>query len=278
MPKVESEQTTTLPSEEGTGPLETPEVASPQPMERPLWLPEKFKTIEDFVKSHTELESTLGRQGQELGQYRKSFGDLYEAGMIDQYGRPTTPQRPPAPTAESEEEFDWERPQASLAKREEKLLERFSKLLDDRLTPFVASVGDNTAEGVLQRVKQEIGDIPPEVEQMARQLINQLSPQQRVVPQMVEGMFDMAYGAFSRRHKAEPATGRPGAGSERRVLGTFNLSEGRDSGAVGGGSENLIGAQEREIAARFGMSEKEWLEERQRFERSKEEANRPDRI
>jgi hypothetical protein len=37
-------------------PAPTPKVEG----ERPKWLPEKFKTVEDFVKSHSELEKKLG--------------------------------------------------------------------------------------------------------------------------------------------------------------------------------------------------------------------------
>lgn len=39
--------------------------------ERPEWLPPQFKTEADFVKSYGELQSVLGRQGQELGELRK---------------------------------------------------------------------------------------------------------------------------------------------------------------------------------------------------------------
>tara|TARA_S200002703_G_scaffold19544_2_gene15839 strand:- start:328 stop:1149 length:822 start_codon:yes stop_codon:yes gene_type:complete len=41
-----------------------------QEPERPSWLPEKFKSAEDFARSYTELEQELGRKGQELGSLR----------------------------------------------------------------------------------------------------------------------------------------------------------------------------------------------------------------
>jgi hypothetical protein len=37
----------------------------PANTERPAWLPEKFKTPEDFAKSYAELETKLGSQGQQ---------------------------------------------------------------------------------------------------------------------------------------------------------------------------------------------------------------------
>lgn len=37
------------------------QVADPAPVERPAWLPEKFKTPEDLAKSYKELESKLGQ-------------------------------------------------------------------------------------------------------------------------------------------------------------------------------------------------------------------------
>lgn len=51
--------------EAGTGndPAPTDPPADPPADERPDWLPEKFKTVEDFVKSHSELEKKLGEQG-----------------------------------------------------------------------------------------------------------------------------------------------------------------------------------------------------------------------
>jgi len=39
--------------------------------ERPEWLPPQFKTVEDYNRSYSELQSVLGRQGQELGELRK---------------------------------------------------------------------------------------------------------------------------------------------------------------------------------------------------------------
>ena len=48
------------------------EVAS----ERPDWLPPKFKNEEEFVKSHQELELTLGRQADEIGSLRKLTAEL----------------------------------------------------------------------------------------------------------------------------------------------------------------------------------------------------------
>ena len=39
--------------------------------ERPEWLPQQFKSEEDFAHSYGELQSLLGRQGQELGELRK---------------------------------------------------------------------------------------------------------------------------------------------------------------------------------------------------------------
>lgn len=36
--------------------------AGEKPAERPTWLPEKFKTVEDFTKSYGELEKKLGEQ------------------------------------------------------------------------------------------------------------------------------------------------------------------------------------------------------------------------
>lgn len=39
--------------------------------ERPEWLPPQFKSEQDFARSYGELQSVLGRQGQELGELRK---------------------------------------------------------------------------------------------------------------------------------------------------------------------------------------------------------------
>lgn len=40
-------------------------------VERPEWLPPQFKSEQDFARSYGELQSVLGRQGQELGELRK---------------------------------------------------------------------------------------------------------------------------------------------------------------------------------------------------------------
>jgi hypothetical protein len=39
--------------------------------DRPDWLPPQFKSEQDFARSYAELQSLLGRQGQELGELRR---------------------------------------------------------------------------------------------------------------------------------------------------------------------------------------------------------------
>ena len=46
--------------------------------ERPEWLPPQFKSEEDFARSYGELQSVLGRQGQELGELRKIAEQIAE--------------------------------------------------------------------------------------------------------------------------------------------------------------------------------------------------------
>jgi len=46
--------------------------------ERPEWLPPQFKSEEDFARSYGELQSVLGRQGQELGELRKIAEQISE--------------------------------------------------------------------------------------------------------------------------------------------------------------------------------------------------------
>ena len=45
--------------------------------ERPEWLPEKFKSEEDFAKSYSELENRLREQGEERNNLEAQLTDLY---------------------------------------------------------------------------------------------------------------------------------------------------------------------------------------------------------
>jgi hypothetical protein len=47
---------------EGQPPAGTPPATPPAEPARPAWLPEKFKTVEDFARSYAELEKKLGGQ------------------------------------------------------------------------------------------------------------------------------------------------------------------------------------------------------------------------
>lgn len=54
------------------------EAPAPDPVtgERPDWLPPKFKDPKEFRQSYEELESTLGRQAQEIGSLRQLTNEL----------------------------------------------------------------------------------------------------------------------------------------------------------------------------------------------------------
>lgn len=54
--------------------------------ERPAWLPENFKSEEDFAKAYHEAQSMIDRQGNELGELRRAVDVLQE-----------TPHQTPAP-------------------------------------------------------------------------------------------------------------------------------------------------------------------------------------
>lgn len=60
------------PPADGTGTNDTP-------ADRPEWLPEKFKTVEDFVKSHAELEKKLGQPKDDEGQNQEPTDDATKA-------------------------------------------------------------------------------------------------------------------------------------------------------------------------------------------------------
>lgn len=66
-----------------------------QQEERPEWLPQQFKTPEDFARSYGELQSVLGRQGQELGELRK---------LAEQIAAEPRQQAPPTQVAAAIEE------------------------------------------------------------------------------------------------------------------------------------------------------------------------------
>ena len=63
--------------------------------ERPEWLPPQFKSEEDFARSYAELQSVLGRQGQELGELRKIAEQIAE-----------TPAQQPAPLGQIAEALE----------------------------------------------------------------------------------------------------------------------------------------------------------------------------
>lgn len=63
--------------------------------ERPEWLPQQFKTPEDFARSYGELQSVLGRQGKELGELRK---------LAEQIAAEPRQQAPPTQVAAAIEE------------------------------------------------------------------------------------------------------------------------------------------------------------------------------
>lgn len=66
-----------------------PNAATTETAERPDWLPEKFKTVEDFVKSHAELEKKLGQpkeekpEGSEEGSEEDKAKDIVENAGLD---------------------------------------------------------------------------------------------------------------------------------------------------------------------------------------------------
>jgi hypothetical protein len=53
-----------------------PETGQFVPKERPEWLPENFKSEEDFAKAYREAQTLVDRQGNELGELRKAIESL----------------------------------------------------------------------------------------------------------------------------------------------------------------------------------------------------------
>lgn len=80
--------------------------------ERPEWLPQQFKSEEDFAKSYAELQKVLGRQGEELGELRKLAEQIRDT--------PASPQVPAGDIEEDPERVAYAAAQAG----DERLLER----------------------------------------------------------------------------------------------------------------------------------------------------------
>tara|TARA_B100000029_G_C17609036_1_gene968631 strand:- start:5894 stop:6679 length:786 start_codon:yes stop_codon:yes gene_type:complete len=53
-------------AEQSSSLLSKEETTEPVEAERPDWLPEKFKTIDDFTKSYSELESMIGKKEEDI--------------------------------------------------------------------------------------------------------------------------------------------------------------------------------------------------------------------
>lgn len=240
---------------------------------RPEWQLEKFKTAEDQAKAYPELEKDHGRIASEVGTFRQAFKALYDQGLVDEYGNPKAPAQPTT-TAIGEEELpdDEYLTGRQVKQREEKLVERFGKILDEKLSPFATTVGQNTAETVFQGIKNQLPQLPPEVEQQARSILQNMTPAQKLDANQVTAAFDMALGMHFRQHGlSQPNQPRVGNQPDRRVLGTFNLSGGRDSGGAGGAAgEGGLTPVERGMAARYGMTEKEWIEQRDNYDKDRE--------
>ena len=88
-------------------------------------IPEKFrdKSVEDVVKSYSELEKQFGRQAQELGDVRKLAEQMIQRELK------VNSQNESKPVVEEEFEFDYDNPKESI----KKLLEQEIKPLKDNL-------------------------------------------------------------------------------------------------------------------------------------------------
>lgn len=106
--------------DEVTGELEVNQEESNIEQTKPQTeIPSKFKdkSVEDIVKSYTELEKQFGKQAQELGQQRKLTDQLVQKELNSQN---TTSE---AVSEEEEFEFDYDNPKESIRKLVQKELD-----------------------------------------------------------------------------------------------------------------------------------------------------------
>ncbi len=136
--------TGTLEVEEQTQEPINQELTQPQ-----VELPAKFKdkSVEDIVKSYTELEKQFGRQAQELGDTRKLADSLVQKELHSQNNTPSIENE------EEEFEFDYDNPKESIR-----------KLVQKELDPLKQSV-TKTDVAMAQRQLQEKHPDYPQVVQ-----------------------------------------------------------------------------------------------------------------
>lgn len=134
--------------------------------ERPEWLPQQFKSPEDFARSYGELQSVLGRQGQELGELRK---------LAEQIAQEPRNEAPPAQIAAALEESPervayWAAQQGNEEILDQAIVAWTQKAMDE---------GDATGLVDAQRFAREIDsarlrhefaqEVRPSIEQVAQE-------------------------------------------------------------------------------------------------------------
>lgn len=88
-------------------------------------IPDKFKnkSVEDVIKSYSELEKQFGKQAQELGDVRKLADQMIQRELSNQYSQKEQPEK------EEPFEFDYDNPKESI----QKLVNDAIKPLQDNL-------------------------------------------------------------------------------------------------------------------------------------------------
>lgn len=131
--------------EEITGEIEVQEESNIEQTEPHIEIPSKFKdkSVEDIVKSYTELEKQFGKQAQELGQQRKLTDQLVQKELNSQ--------NTPSVVEEEEFEFDYDNPKESIRKLVQKEL--------DPLKQSVTKTDVQLAQQQLQKRHPDYADV-----------------------------------------------------------------------------------------------------------------------
>lgn len=277
-------------TEEGQEPEEGQEI------ERPGWLPERFKTPEDLAKSYDEAERALGRHRTEAQQYKTQLeavgAQLSAAGWtVNDYGQLVPPagggggQAAQPQVQEEEEEIDFfADPQTAITKVLRKELSardaQIRKEMQEQIAPFVGTLASTVTAQTMERLERQMGvTLPEPVRQAAAKIVSGMDAMQRANPQAVEMAVYMALGQYAasggaaggpepmnQRGNQNPPPPPPPDDYRRTILSGMGMSPSRPGPSTGAGGQEPLTDFERELARREGMSEKEWRAQQKALE------------
>lgn len=274
--------------EEGQEPEEGQEI------ERPGWLPERFKTPEDLAKSYDEAERALGRHRTEAQQYKTQLeavgAQLSAAGWtVNEYGQLVPPaggggQAPQPQVQEEEEEIDFfADPQTAITKVLRKELSardaQIRKEMQEQIAPLVGTLASTATAQTMERLERQMGGtLPAPVRQAAEKIVSGMDAMQRANPQAVEMAVYMALGQYAAsggaagapeatNQRGNPTPAPPPQDDYRRtILSGMGMSPNRPGPSTGAAGVEPLTDFERELARREGMSEKEWRAQQKALE------------